>query len=432
MRRLTILLFAGALVAGACSDDSETEAGGPASDGLETTSSTTTTTESVASSTTEAPEPTVTDPPTTTTAPTSTTTEPANDEDDLDGMCGDWIPVVTDFGTTCVDPATVPPEPVAAGTSWTLPVVDPTIEGERWWRPPLALLNQDSVTLLETIEAFGADRITPWARLDTWGEDLRVATDGSIVVNQYPADDSTSPWYDVAVYRPGADAVVVPGAQVFHDVAEIAGIESVLIAGDPAVDDPLIEVRPLADPASFVGHFGASDAPEYGTTHVDVVGDQAVVTAWADLTEYVGYVDLGGASVDRPSPTGDLGYNQPPFVTAATFSPDGGRVTWAEGPDWDGATGDTVEAPWVVHSMDLATGETVLTWTVSEPLRDVNQQLLWSIHDLGDHIVVNFMTWRLQGWWPTQALVIDLSYEEPDATRLPIAGIAVPVPYTAG
>ncbi|MEM8709149.1 MAG: hypothetical protein AAGE98_22000, partial [Actinomycetota bacterium] len=167
-----------------------------------------------------------------------------------------------------------------------------------------------------------------------------------------------------------------------------------------------------------------------GVGTVDIDGGFAVVTAWADLTESVEYRDIGDASVDGlPSPTDDLAYNAPPYVVAATLSPGGTHVTWAEGPDWSFEADGFEPAPWRIKRMRLADGVVVLEWPVTEELSDLGQLQVASTHDLGDHIIVNMVDWRNDQWWPIQATVIDLAYEEPESYRLPITGIAVPVPY---
>ena len=114
---------------------------------------------------------------------------------------------------------------------------------------------------------------------------------------------------------------------------------------------------------------------------------------------------------------------------AATLSPDGEHVTWAEGPDWSFTADGFEPAPLTIKRMRLSDGVIVLEWPVTEELLDLGSLQVVSTHDLGDHIIVNMVMWRLEQWWPIEATVIDLAYEEPDSYQLPVTGIAVPVPY---
>jgi hypothetical protein len=344
--------------------------------------------------------------------------------------------MVTESGTVCVDPDTLPPEPVAVGTPWELPVVADGDTGEWWWVPPLALLHHETVTLLEWSDG-GRLAATPWAAFDLPAEEMHVASDGSIVVQQLDPDGDEFDWTDVVVHRPDGTSTPVPDADWLFDVAFVGDTEVVVVSASPgAADsepDEQLQMRPLGDLASELGVLGPATAAEYGVGWVDIVGDLAVTTAWADLTEWVEYRDLGtGETIPLPSPTDDLAYNQPPYVVAATLSPDGERVTWAEGPDWDGVTGDVVPAPWRVETMRLADGVEILSWPASEELLDAFTYQVHSIHDLGGHLVVNFVEWQAEAWSPRPAIVIDLTAEEPESWSLPYAGIAVPVPYSRG
>lgn len=92
---------------------------------------------------------------------------------------------------------------------------------------------------------------------------------------------------------------------------------------------------------------GDSLAPEYGVGWADHGGGLVAVTAFADLTESVSFVSESGDPVlDARSPTDDLPYNAPPLVIAAALSPDGERLAWLEGPDFDGASDRTVGEGW--------------------------------------------------------------------------------------
>ena len=95
----------------------------------------------------------------------------------------------------------------------------------------------------------------------------------------------------------------------------------------------------------LLGLVGVTSDPMSGREHVLMAN--LVESAWADLTEVISYQDLAGNRLeDWFSPTTDVDYNAPPLyemAIAATSTPPGGttadtRLSWVEGPDWDGTT----------------------------------------------------------------------------------------------
>lgn len=133
----------------------------------------------------------------------------------------------------------------------------------------------------------------------------------------------------------------------------------------PIDDEPSgdLVLQSLADASRTV--LGPASAPEYGVHRVSIGGDVAVVSADSDLTETFIYLDLQGGDVPgRANPTEGLAYNQPPRMAHAVLAPDGSRLAYLEGPDWDparfDATGSDEEAVvgnWQLVVVEAATGD---------------------------------------------------------------------------
>ena len=106
-----------------------------------------------------------------------------------------------------------------------------------------------------------------------------------------------------------------------------------------------------------------SGAPEYTAGSVTIGGQRLVEGAFTDLTESFRYYGLDHELLDDwYNPTAEAPYNMPPLyvwpVAAAwpqqTESPV--RLSWVEGPDWDGTT-QRVRGSWVLVVADPATGD---------------------------------------------------------------------------
>ena len=403
MRRLLLPLILLSLLAVACGDDGDATA-----------------MDVPTSSTTVAPDPGPTSP---LAPPASTTTEPQ-------GMCGDLVPVVTDEGTTCVDPD----EPVTT----TLSPSQLEWPGADFWEgtiPPLLVADGTLVSLLvfdeEDKEAFTVEPIleTPHPVFE-----IRQAADGTIFTQEIIEDDGIETFdHVVAVYRPGASRVEIDGAIQLFDVAIVDGVESVVL-GLGSTDElgyGGVVARSVDELDVDRADFGLAAEAEFWVTHADYADDRLVYTAISDLTETVGYRGEAGATF---TPTEGIEYNAPPFVTAASLSADAETVYWAEGPDWDGRVDDFeggwVEAEWRLRGADVATGEESLSWPLSEPVADTGELNIESVIDLGDHILVN-RSMLSSPVGPSEtifpaALVLDFTFEEPWLRELPIPGVAAP------
>ena len=413
MRRSTICLaLVLALSTGACTEEpaTETAPAGSTDTGAPPVEAETTTTAVAPTSTTVAPTPSTVAPTSTTVAPTSTTVAEAG------GMCGELIPVVTEDGTLCLTPEQA---------EWGVDV-DPFWEGEL---PPLVVVGREgNVHSLEPNDEGRLDVAGERDMVGGWVVAVHAATDGSLVVERY-VDDTF--WPEVAIVAPDGTETVVPGAVRLYDVAVVDGDEVVLVSDVPWTHDGSaepVEARRLSDPATVVFDLGPASGDFFEVEHAAVRGGLGVVGGYVDTTEFIELTPVIGDPASLADPLADLPDDMAPYATAATLSPDGTSVTWAEGPDTDGELGEVVGQAWVVRSVDTTSGEEQLWWPISEPVADTAELWVHSIHDLGDFILVNRTGWQGEDWVSFPALVIDFTVEEPDMWELPVAGLVAPVP----
>jgi len=387
MRRTISTLILLSLLAAACGDDAGTTV-------ADSTSSTSSTAPPESMSTTS---PIVTS----TTSTTTTTTV------ELQGMCGDLIPVVTDQGTNCVDP-------------------DAPVDSEGARR---VLIAEDGDLVIYTVgdDVFGFESsLVPEHPVTA----LHQAADGTIFTREYE-DVDEEVLVEIARYAPDGTRSVVDEIVELYDVTVVDGVEALIGAVASADGFGFGGVKALAvDGYGEVADFGLAAEAVFGVT--DFMWSEAagigVATAWSDLTEWIGFVDIDGNVVTLPSPTDELPYNSPPYVTAATISFDGSTLYWAEGPDWgfDTETNESgpVAGEWVLRGADIETGEERLYWPLSESVLDSAELNIESIEDLDGWILINRS--MLEGTTPTflAPLVLDLTFEEPGLSVFPAIGVA--------
>ena len=387
MQRFRLLLCILALIASGCGDDDV----GVAADGGSTTTS-------------EAPSSSTTSSTTTSTTTTSTTTTRVPQ-----GMCGDLIPVVTESGTDCVDPNAPSDGPVG------FPDLLVAEDGD------LTRYTYDDEMLGFESSLFADHLVTA----------IHQTPSGVIFTREDQRLDETEHLVEIVRYDPDGTRTVVDGLVDIYDVAVIGGVEVVIGSVAAADGFGFGGVSALAvEDGREIADFGLGAEAEFGVT--DFMWSEAagvgVASAWADLTEWVGFVDLAGGAVALPSPTDDLAYNAPPYVTAATISLDGSTLYWVEGPDW-GFDPDTDEsgpiaAAWVLRSADLRTGEERLYWPLSEPVLDATVLNIESIEDLGGWILINRSVLQGVDPEPLAPLVLDFTVEEPELFTFPAIGLA--------
>ncbi len=374
---------------------------------------------------TTAPPSTTTSPlttasPTTTVASTSTTESP-------EGMCGDLIPVVTDEGTTCVDPDATTTTTEAADLEWP---------GESFAVgavPPLLVANATEIVMV-VFDDEDTSEVTAVLTTANPVLDLRQASDGSIfTLEQIPGVDGF-PDLEVARYRLDGTRTLVQSARWLYDVAVIDGHETVIVSLE--VDEfGTTELTAIALDDPLVPHFnlGAASDHEFGVGNIDVHDGLVVASASADLTEVVYYVATGAGGVPKWSPTDELPYAEPPFVTGASWSPDGQELVWAEGPDWgwieDEGEFGPIAREWRIRSAALSNGEISLDWPITASTRDTSEMMVDSILDFGSHIVVNRSSFQGDHSIHLEPWVIDFTVEEPGEWTVPVAGIATAVVF---
>lgn len=116
-----------------------------------------------------------------------------------------------------------------------------------------------------------------------------------------------------------------------------------------------------------------SSGPVYLMTRASYGGGMIATSSSADLTEVFQFLRPDGTEIkDPPSPTAELPYNQPPYMTDAVLSADGSSLAYLEGPDWDQQTEEVV-GDWVLvvrdrtrgreaHRVKVADGDACITW----------------------------------------------------------------------
>ena len=285
--------------------------------------------------------------------------------------------------------------------------------------------------MLTVDDPLSTPTVTPWARLHSWADELRVASDGTLVVAQEgPVGDEASwPWIDVAVYRPdGTAPSIVPDGQYLYDVGWYEGREVVVYQSQPTDDEdlPLLTI-PLDDLASPAPAFGTAWGDEWLTTHVDLEDGWATVLGYLGNDSVIEFREPDGSLLDQPDPIIEHGHPDLDSVVAVAVSADGARVTWVEYP------ADLFDDPdeYVrVKSADLVTNDLIFDIPIEDPLIGPTSEPVVSVFDLGDHVIVNTVGYWANRWWPNPAIVVSFAGEEPDWWKLPVTGIAVPVPYT--
>ncbi|MEQ8841748.1 MAG: hypothetical protein RIB98_12285 [Acidimicrobiales bacterium] len=334
---------------------------------------------------------------------------------------------------------TPPPEPTVvtptAPTTTTEPILWPAdLNGAT--PPALVLADGTSVVHYRPAADGSLDAvIVVESDTDHPVTDIHQASNGDVFVGEVTSGPNGQDITSFARYGfdGGRDELDVAA---IYDVAVVDGVESVIVAvaapDDLAlVGDAFGGVQAWAvDDLRLVADLGLSAEAEFTVTdfHWNRAAELGVATAWSDLTEWVGFVDADGSAVELPSPTDDLDYNAPPYVTAATISPDGSTLYWAEGPDWgyDPETNESgpIAASWVLHGADLLTGESTLTLTLGEPVPDRSTLDVPSIVAFDDYIVVNRTTGFGADLVALAPLVVDFTGDEPVLYEYPVVGIA--------
>ena len=365
-----------------------------------------------ATSTTEPPAP----PTSSTSTSTSTTSLPPER-----GMCGDWIPVVTDDGTHCIDPNAQVTWDVQPSWFDATPddAVMPAVVGADWRQ----LFVYDP-------SRPHADQVTPLRLAEGEPTNLRMMRDGSVVVEERFDGDGEEYWPEVAIYRPDGTRHPVPGAVGLYDLVWLDGrqlaVVGVLEPNEGGLPVRLYDVDNLEWIAG--PDLGIWSGENHLLTHMDLSSGIAVATALFDVGEAIRYRDLetGEPIVDLPDFAADIGIDAPEWITAATLTPDASAVLWAWNPgdDYDGFL--YTPGAWRIEAVDLESGQTVLGWQV-EWDHEPDDLVVTSTFHTGDFVVVNRSAGDPEARYPYPAYVIDLRWEEPQEWVADVAGIIVPI-----
>lgn len=225
-------------------------------------------------------------------------------------------------------------------------------------------------------------------------------------------------------------SVLVRDAELF-DVAVIGGAASLLYGrcvnakGTREGEEEDMFVRELT--SGRERSIGMSCGPEYGVARVSFGGDAFAVSAGCDLSECIKFVAVDGDAFERPSPTDDVPYNDPPYMRDATFSPDGKLLAYLEGPDSPGLEPEEVVGDWTLVVLEQPSGEERLRFTFAEKDRYVNR-----LDFDGRWAIVSFARGRTGlGQWsgiaegePGPVAAIDTTADAPAVRELGFDGVA--------
>ena len=158
---------------------------------------------------------------------------------------------------------------------------------------------------------------------------------------------------------------------------------------------------------------GRGYAVEHHTSTVSVRNGLVAMTSVADLTEVVDIGPLGGpVDQDAWSPTKELEYNMPPFITSAVLAPDGETLAWLSGPDHDGENDQPNVGSWEVVVADLGGNER------HRIALDVDDEVPVQLDYDGARVLIS----RRTGDAPASPLLIHLA--DGSTGRLPVIGTA--------
>lgn len=363
-------------------------------------------------------------PPTTTTSAPSTTMAPATTTSlpPESGMCGDWIPVVTERGTHCVDPNAL--------TTWE---VQPT-----WFDAAPADAVMPAVVGADWRQLFVYDpsrphdeQITPLRLAEGEPSNLRMTSDGAVVVEErFDDDDGEEYWPEVAIYRPDGTRDLVPGAVGLFDLVWLGGRQLAVVGVLEPIDGGLPVWLYDVDSLEWVAgsDLGFWSAEDHLLTHMDLSAGIAVATALFGTEDAISYRDLetGEPIIDLPDGATDVDIDAPETITAASLTPDATVVMWAWNPgdDYDGFL--YTPGAWRIEAVDLESGATVLGWQVEWDNEPDDLRVMSTFHT-GDFVIVNRSAGGAENRYPYPAYVIDLRGEEPQDWVADVAGIIVPI-----
>ena len=221
-----------------------------------------------------------------------------------------------------------------------------------------------------------------------------MAGDSTVVAEEHPGASGIFGPGEVVHYLQDGTREVIPNAETLYGIEMIDGEESAIVAQQHSVTMDSGDLAAVGLDTGNIVVLGPAWGPEYGVGSVEWSDTgMAVISAWSDLTETVTYIDSAGAYITRVSPTDGLAYASPPLVQAAALSPDGSRVVWAEGPEFqenpDTGVTELVGDTWVVKGMDINTGTVEFAMPVAFPGVELVDSSIDSIHWTGDFLVVN-------------------------------------------
>jgi hypothetical protein len=176
------------------------------------------------------------------------------------------------------------------------------------------------------------------------------------------------------------DIFSLAGRERTHIQANATLEDAAVIDGVPSVLYTTCIRRPQREPEGYVyvmelegqtsRRIADACRPEFFVMRVSFGGDVVVLSASSDLTEAFEFYALDGRELtERPDPTKDLPYNEPPLLIQAVLSPDGTSLAYLEGPDVSGIAGggDVRVGDWALVVQDQRSGRETLRLDLARP-----------------------------------------------------------------
>lgn len=337
----------------------------------------------------------------------------------------------TTAAPTTTSPTTAAPADPTTTTTAPPSTVAPTTDVSATTAPPPALATLPPILLTDGTEVSllrAGESVEPLLSLDTPARIAHAVDETFVVVEEVEAPDARR----VVAHAPDATIDLELGTNPrLHDVQLIDGLFQVLATDDVsgALDDRDGDLV-LVDGAGGRTFLRTAIDIEFFTVQASVapVAGLASIAAYADLTEIVQVFPIDDATLPLPgSPTDGLAYNAPPLIIYADLAEDGSTLAHAEGPDFDGISGEAVRAPWTVALTEVGSGAELFRAEVIPAGAD--EQITWIDFD-GRWLLVSVGRFAPDEGEadvelaPGRALIFDVTNPVAGPATLPVDGTA--------
>ena len=306
----------------------------------------------------------------------------------------------------------------------------------------LVVHNGSTVSIVGVVDpgdesADGWEVVPVLGPIDGWGIDAARATlDGSIVVGlvALPRPTDMSADRKIVQFHPDGAISELASHMILFDVGLFGGVEMVIAAFDDIATGDAGPGTLLAIPTSGAPPVAVDESYDALNRLValDVAGDVAVLTEWADEGRAARFIDGVGGEL---SIWHDLELLEFGPDVLFTLSPDGSELVWTdragiavdEDHDVPVRNGD-----WLIQSWDMVEGEPRLWWPFDFAPLASGPQFVDAVVHTGELVVVSRASETAGAGegeiFHLPLLVLDLRLEEPDLIVLAVSGSADVVP----